>query len=458
MTAWSRFVFVVLAVGCASQGGLQAGLAEVDITPPVGYPMAGYHLVRPRVATAILDSLHAKALVLRQGEASAAIVVVDLVGMPATLTSRARQEAAARTGIPAANITIAATHTHTGPSAEAHPDNPIDYPDLLVARLVEAITTADAGRRAAELGAGGAQQSPVISFQRRHLFKDGQVRTIGPTIRHLPEYGPENVVRAAGPIDPQVGLLAVSDPGSTTPRGVLTVFALHLNTVGDTRLGEPVISADYAHFLERELRRRYGPAFHSLFGAGTCGDINYVDGTTTEKTRTSEEIGTLLSRTVVAAMPALRSIGEPALAVRSFRFDAPLRPFTPEQIAQARKDAEQYQDLGFLRRAEVSGILKVAAAKQRTLPVEVQVFRLSRDLAIVTLPGEVFVEHGLAIKKASPFPTTLVIELANDSGPAYVPTRKAFGEGAYEVYSAFLAEGAGERMVDEATRLLRALR
>ena len=50
----------------------------------------------------------------------------------------------------------------------------------------------------------------------------------------------------------------------------------------------------------------------------------------------------------------------------------------------------------------------------QTLPLEVQVIRLGRETAIVTLPGEVFVELGLAIKSASPFETTLVIELANE--------------------------------------------
>jgi hypothetical protein len=89
-------------------------------------------------------------------------------------------------------------------------------------------------------------------------------------------------------------------------------------------------------------------------------------------------------------------------------------------------------------------------------PLEVQVFRLSRDVAIVTLPGEVFVELGLAIKSASPFATTLVIELTNDS-PAYVPTKKAFAEGSYEIVNSRIQPGGGEQMVEAAIRLLKEL-
>jgi hypothetical protein len=49
----------------------------------------------------------------------------------------------------------------------------------------------------------------------------------------------------------------------------------------------------------------------------------------------------------------------------------------------------------------------------------------------VALPGEVFVELGLAVKKASPFRYTLIAELAN--GPVgYVPDRAAEAQGNYE--------------------------
>ena len=91
------------------------------------------------------------------------------------------------------------------------------------------------------------------------------------------------------------------------------------------------------------------------------------------------------------------------------------------------------------------------------MPMEVQVFRLGGDVAIVALPGEVFVELGLAIKKASPFETTMVIELANSS-PAYVPTRKAFEQGDYEVVNSRVAPGGGEMLVKATLKMLRELK
>ena len=72
------------------------------------------------------------------------------------------------------------------------------------------------------------------------------------------------------------------------------------------------------------------------------------------------------------------------------------------------------------------------------------------------LPGEVFVDLGLAIKRASPFKTTLVIELCQDA-PGYIPTKKAFAEGSYETVNSRVAPGGGEKMVETAIRLLKEL-
>ena len=75
---------------------------------------------------------------------------------------------------------------------------------------------------------------------------------------------------------------------------------------------------------------------------------------------------------------------------------------------------------------------------------------------VVSLPGEIFVELGLAIKKASPFKHTFIAELANGS-IGYIPNRSAYAEGNYEVVSARCAEGSGEMLVDAAVKLLKEL-
>ena len=102
-------------------------------------------------------------------------------------------------------------------------------------------------------------------------------------------------------------------------------------------------------------------------------------------------------------------------------------------------------------------VLDVAAREGKPQEVEVQVIALGDDLAWVSLPGEIFVELGLAVKKASRFRHTIIAELANGS-VGYVPTRKAFEQGNYEPVSARCVHGSGEKLAETAARLLAELK
>jgi hypothetical protein len=89
--------------------------------------------------------------------------------------------------------------------------------------------------------------------------------------------------------------------------------------------------------------------------------------------------------------------------------------------------------------------------------VEVNALRIG-DLGIVTLPGEIFCEFGLQIKKQSPAKHTLVVELTNDA-IGYLPTREAFEQGGYEptTGSTYYEEGAGDELTASALRQLNGL-
>ena len=76
---------------------------------------------------------------------------------------------------------------------------------------------------------------------------------------------------------------------------------------------------------------------------------------------------------------------------------------------------------------------------------------------MVTFQGEIFVEHGLATKKSSPFKNTIIIELANNSC-GYVPTIKNYSEGSYETVNSYLIPGGWEMLVTAANELLNELK
>ncbi len=442
----------------ADVAGLTAGIAVTGITPPIGYRMSGYF--HERLSTGTSNPLHAKAVVLRQGNQCAALVFCDVIGLSLDVSSRARRQAAEKTGIPAANILLAATHTHTGPlyfgalrkhfhdaAVAKHGSDPhekVDYPSVLVAKIVKAITQADATAKPVRLEAGAAMQQN-LSFNRRFHMKDG-------TVRFNPGVLNPDIVSPAGPIDPEVAVVFFRDGGGHSAMAALVNFALHLDTVGGTSY-----AADFPFYLEQSLREKHGNQFVSLFGTGACGDINHIDVLKKERLKTGD-IGRTLAETVNAKTGYLKPVVESTLAVRCEVVEVPLQRYGPSEVAWARKNIEKVgaRELPFLKQVEAYKILAVEMRRSQTIPLEVQVFRLGRDVAVVGLPGEVFVDLGLAIKRASPFATTLVIELCQDA-PGYIPTKKAFAEGSYETVNSRITPGGGEIMVEAAVRLLKAL-
>jgi hypothetical protein len=469
---------LALARPAAAEAPLRIGVAEADITPPKGFPVAGYY--HERLATGTHDPLKAKAIVFYGAEEQAALVVCDLTGIAVDLSAEVRRRAAAKTKIPASNIVISATHSHTAPdySRDLHeylrPDpmsaakNDQLYSRKLIDGIVDAIVTAHGRAKPATLDAGSAEQKTPVSFNRRFVMRDGSVQTW----RRLDEPG---VVRPAGPIDPEIGLVLIRSADNQRPLALLSNFALHLDTVGGT-----LWSADYPFYIEQSLRQSVGQDVISIFGNGCCGDINHVDPSRKERNKT-DWIGQSLAKTIETGIPHLRRVKQPTLRSRTATVRAPLQEVTVEQLARARTvlaDAKTGKKMDFeplvtayksimldqLRNKSPAansadfinwGLSHTWAGVGKYLPVEVQVICLGEDLAIVCLPGEVFVELGLAIKHLSPFRTTLVVELSNCVETIYVPTRAAYAGGGYEVINSALQPGSGEMLVETALRLLR---
>ena len=147
------------------------------------------------------------------------------------------------------------------------------------------------------------------------------------------------------------------------------------------------------------------------------------------------------------------------LGARNKVLQVPLQRFDTAKIEWAKENMQKVgtRELPFLKQVEAYKILACQMRGGKTMPLEVQVLRLSDEVAVVGLPGEVFVDLGLAIKKESPFPVTLVIELCQDC-PGYIPTTKAFAEGSYETVNSRIAPGGGEQMAETAVRLLKELK
>ncbi len=425
---------------------LQAGAAEVVITPPLGISMAGYY--NDRKADDVHDDLFAHALVLEAGGARAALVVCDLIGLDRELALESRALVEQRTGIPATAVMICCTHTHTGPLVSRKPHRILEadpgYADMVVRKVADAVQLAWQRRQSASLRAGPGH-AEGIAGNRRWWMKNGTLRT-------NPPFQDPELDRPAGPIDPEVGILAAyREDGSVL--AVLSNYALHSDEVGGTALG-----GDYQGVENRLLKRFLGPDCAVLCPNGCCGDINHFDWSKPAPQSgqwRADRSGAVVAGEVVKQLPDLKPVEGERVTANSVTLTAELRLPNDEEAAWAEKVAGGQMhgfDAQGLDIVRAHRMLRLRDAGIANRPAEVSVITVG-DVALVGLPGEIFVELGLEIKERSPFPYTIVNELCNDS-IGYVPTAKAYGEGGYEATSTPLAEGTGERLVEAALKLL----
>jgi len=325
----------------------------------------------------------------------------------------------------------------------------LEYSEALPSRIEESVRLANERLQPAQLAVAEGR-CEELTFNRRYFMRDGSIGW-NPGKRN-----PE-IVMPAGPSDPEVKLLYVERPGANGPTQSIATyvnFTMHPDTCGGTK-----ISADWPGALGRVLAGYHGTNHVTLVANGTCGNLNHVDtswawpqGTAIEQHR----ISTILGGTVFQAYKHLTPVAEGSIRAKSQLVELELPHTSPEEVEEAKQTVAAIKDDrggNFMKLVRANRVLEVAGRQGKPHRVEVQVIALGKDMAWVSLPGEIFVELGLALKKRSPFPHTFVVELANES-VGYVPDRRSYTEGNYEPESARCAPGSGEKLVEAAVKLL----
>ncbi len=442
---------------------IKCGFKELVITPELGLNIPGYF--DPRPADGIKDDLMARAFVIDDGKTRAAFVVVDLLGVYKGFCDKVRARASELTGIPKENIMVSATHSHTG--APNHDGEPCM--EQIALRTADAIYLADKNRSEAKIGCGVGSETG-IAFNRRYLMKNGTYKT-------NPGMLNPNIVKSRGIIDPDVTVIRVDYPCGK-PMGVVVNYAVHADVVTGTEY-----SADYIGELSRMIKKSLGEDVITVFMLGFCGDINHIDFTgkidTTSPIR-YKEMGRILAGDVIAVRERTATTDTTEIRALSEIVTLPRRQPTEEQLEWSRKvmsgenqrevvsltekndDADvefiAASDTQVVDRSYATDLLNLAANAKQTADVEVMTVGIG-DIAVTSLPGEIFVEIGLQIKENSPFKYNLMCSLANDCH-GYIGTKLAHEQGSYEVnlnaYT-YLGGDAEEALVNKASELLKKL-
>ena len=430
---------------------LSAGAAQCVISPRQPMYLTGYPKFE-RISTGIHDPLLASALYLSDGLTSLLFIAVDLLMLSHETVQRCRADIQRTTGIPAGNILISASHTHSGPvsmdllafqhDSSVPPADPV-YMDFVCQHIgqaaINALHSAAPARAACTCalveGVGG----------NRHFLD--------------------------GPRDPEVGILYLEQRTTRHPLAVSLVYSMHPTVLHED---SKLVSADFPGYTRQFLAERLS-GVPVVYHNGPCGNLSPRYHVTSQSFAEAERLGNRLGESIYQAvrdLPPSAFSNELTLAAAQDWVKLPFRTFpsvaeAEGRLQQALAEYERLKTNGaprpelrtaevtvfgaeecvFLAEAQQHG--EVTALQRRYPPSEVQVLRVG-EAAFVGLPGELFVEYALEIKQRCPG-RAFVISLANGELQGYIVTPAAEG---YEAAFSLFTPEAGGVLVEAALRLI----
>jgi len=375
-----------------------AGVARVDITPPVGVMLEAYHRDGP--STGILDRLYATALALATQRGEPLVILgIDNVALVPSETKPIRKAIAHELGIPKERVMMLLSHTHSGPRITP------EYLQELREKAVEAAERAAASLAPATLGWGVGHVD--ASVNRRAQC---QRRTeLAPASRAIP--------------DQRVGVLRVDGPDGK-PLAALIWYTAHPNVL---KRDSNVISADWPGAVRHVVEE--GAGCMALVAPGAAGNVN------PRWRGSAEALGRMRSAVGGEALKVLEHIETRSLTsleLCSETIPLRLQPI-PEEAEAQRLAAEAAEAWGVSTDTWLAEVRRCRERGEinRTLPVELHIARINEGI-IGGIPMEAFTEIAIAV--AGHFPGHPVFFGGYTNGwIGYLPTAEEYPSGGYEV-------------------------
>jgi hypothetical protein len=424
-----------------------AGTAEVDISPTV----TPFQL-RSGPSDLVHDPLHVRAVAFQNGKGRAVIALMDAIGVGREMTDEAKVIAAEKTGWKPEEMLVSGTHTHTAPKGGDSSPGRTAYEKRRKDGLAEALIEAIESLEPAKVGFA-SDEEPTEVFNRRWYMEEGFMpkNPLGGYDKVKMNPGLNNLVKPAGPTDPEVAVIDVRDKKGQ-PLGLIANYALHYvggvpRVIDEKGREVGMASADYfgefARIMPYRLRGATGNEnFVAMMTNGTSGDINNIDFYRNRGPRAPfEQIRVVAGKTADAAYRAVQKIDNydesPIVAMKQRNVTIHYRKPKQEDIDRAielmKLSPKERNEINSRTSSVAQNTLRFSEPEMtKTEDVIIQAIRIG-DQAIVSMPFEVLVEIGMEIKEKSPFPRTLIIELAN-GGYGYLPPPHQHKLGGYETW------------------------
>ena len=408
---------------------LRVGAARVDVTPT--------DAELPRNYLGVLDRVYARAIVLESGADKAALITVDAGLIQDGIWQAVTRQIETEFGIPAVNVLLAATHTHSVPGPPA-----ADY----AKKIVEAVRLARQKLVAARVGYGTGES--YINVNRQITDPKTGKWWEGPN--------------REGPSDKTVAVLKFESL-TGEPLAVYYNYAVHGVIAGQL----DQISGDIPGASSRYIEGNFGGAVVAVWSGGASGDQNplyYQQTYDLREIRIKDYAkrgvdisnamppgGQGLDRNNPAVVRLMNQqkqmlssmgqfLGEEVLYVmRNIeRTDTDVRLFGAQKTIQC-PGRERTND----GRAGLEGTYKEAG------PVDIRLGLLQvGDAMIGTVNAEVFSPIAQRLKRESPVKATMMATLTNGSARSgYIPDDASYGKYTFEVLSSRLRPGCAESSI-----------
>jgi hypothetical protein len=377
---------------------------------------------------------------------------MDAIGVGREMTDEAKVIAAEKTGWKPEEMLVSGTHTHTAPKGGDSSPGRIAYEKRRKDGLAEALIEAIESLEPAKVGFA-SDEEPTEVFNRRWYMEEGFMpkNPLGGYDKVKMNPGLNNLVKPAGPTDPEVAVIDVRDKKGQ-PLGLIANYALHYvggvpRVIDEKGREVGMASADYfgefARIMPYRLRGATGNEnFVAMMTNGTSGDINNIDFYRNRGPRAPfEQIRVVAGKTADAAYRAVQKIDNydesPIVAMKQRNVTIHYRKPKQEDIDRAielmKLSPKERNEINSRTSSVAQNTLRFSEPEMtKTEDVIIQAIRIG-DQAIVSMPFEVLVEIGMEIKEKSPFPRTLIIELAN-GGYGYLPPPHQHKLGGYETW------------------------
>lgn len=432
---------------------LYAGAAQIDISPKDSQFLCGYPHVK-RYSTGIHDKLWSSALYFSDGKTKVMFVANDIIFVSKNSAASIRKRIEEKIGVPAKNIMITATHTHSGPITLDHlcaqndpiiPKTDIGYVKLMEDGIVDAAIKAFKNAQPAKIGLAIADDSGVGTNRRN----------------------------PKGPADHNVPVMVVKNEKDEYIACML-VCSMHPTVLHED---STLVTGDFPGmsriYLQENVLGKKCPVLHHT---GPAGNQSPRHVTKANNFAEAERLGLILGKAVEKAIAEIKYQDTLSIGIKSKLLkDLPKRKFPSVEQSQKkldnainkletlRKNNAPRQEVRTaecdwfgaeetltLSKAAESGVLQ--QAYKLCLPAEIQIIQIG-EWNFVGWQGEIFIEHALAVKNK--LANTFVISLANGEMQGYIVTKEAFDEGGYEASNAMFDYQTGEIFAKETLELLK---